>query len=373
MIRGLLLLAVLPLPLAVAQEAPDGRAVYAREACWQCHRHTRDAFPAIADARRAGPVIGAPGLARSPEWHLAHLYAPRTTSPGSEMPASARLFAENPRAAQVEAFLREHDSDGDGVVTRKECADFEGLDTGNGIVSRADAAPIPSPDALALVRYLEEAEQAAPLAAAPPPPPPADRAAAAARGRARFLTTCAGCHGERADGNGPAAPFFPDHPPRNLLRGDYRYRSTRDTAPLDEDIFRTIRQGAGPSMPAWPQLSDAQVWDLVVYLESIHPYFLTQELLVTEAGGAGGPRIVQKGADTDDASGARLDGGRVRKEPDGRWWLLDASGARPIEDGMRAGAYTFRLGRPVYDWMEEFRPRPLAIPEPPFPYSEASA
>ena len=40
---------------------------------------------------------------------------------------------------------------------------------------------------------------------------------------------------------------------------------------------------------------------------------------------------------------------------------------------MRAGPYTFRLGRPVYDWMEEFRPRPLAIPEPPFPYSEASA
>jgi len=372
-IRAALLVAVLSLPAALAEEQPDGRAVYAREACWQCHRHAKDSFPGIADARRDGPVIGAPGLARSPEWHLAHLYAPRTTSVGSEMPAFPGLFAENPRAAAVEAFLRQHDLDGDGVVTRKECEDFEGLDTGNGVVSRADAAPIPSPDALALVKYLEESEQAAPLAAAPPPPPPADREAAAARGRARFLVSCAGCHGDRADGNGPAARFFPDHPPRNLLRGDYKFRSTRDTAPLDEDLFRTIRQGAGPSMPAWPQLSDAQVWDLVLYLKSIHPYFLTQELFVTEAGGSGGLAIVQKGADSDDASGARLDGGSVVKEPDGRWWWRDASGARPIEDGMRAGRYTFRLGRPVYDWMEEFRPRPLVVPDPPFPYSEASA
>lgn len=378
MVRAVLLLALLPLLLAVAQDGADGRTVYAREACWQCHVHVRDAFPQIPDARRAGPVIGAPGPARSPEWHLAHLYAPRTTSPGSEMPASAHLFAGNPRAAEVEAFLLAHDKDGDGVVTRTECADFRGLDTGNGIVSRADAAPVPSPEALALVRYVAAAEQpaAAPDAAPDAMPrtgPPDDRATAADRGRALFLASCAGCHGERADGNGPAAPFFPDHPPRNLVRGDYKFRSTKDAAPLDEDLFRTIRRGAGPSMPAWPHFSDAQVWDLVLYLKSLHPYFLTQELFVTETGGRGGVRIVQEGADTDDASGADLPPGAVRKGPDGRWLWIDASGERPIEDGLRLGRYAFRLGRPVYDWMEEFRPEPLEIPEPPFPYSEESA
>jgi mono/diheme cytochrome c family protein len=373
-VRALPLLALLPLLLASAQEGTTGPAVYAREACWQCHAHATDPFPQIADARRAGPVIGARGPARSPEWHLAHLHSPRATSAGSEMPSYAHLFAGHPRAAEVEAFLKEHDRDGDGVVTRKECDDFRGLDTGNGIVSRADAAPIPSPDALALVRYLLDAEQpAADGDATPRTGPPADRADAAARGRALFLASCAGCHGDRADGNGPAAPFFPDHPPRNLRRGDYKFRSTKDPAPLDEDLFRTIRRGAGPSMPAWPDLSEAQVWDLVLYLKSIHPYFLTQELFVTEAGGAGGARIVQEGADTDDASGAALEGGAVRKEADGRWWWIDASGARPVEDGMRAGRYAFRLGRPVYDWMEEFRPEPLPVPEPPFPYSEESA
>jgi len=370
----LALTAVLPFLLATAQEAPPGRAVYAREACWQCHVHAQDAFPRILDAQRTGPVIGAPGLARSPEWHLAHLYAPRTVSAASEMPAFADLFAPNPRAPEVEAFLKEHDHDGDGVVTQAECADFRGLDTGNGVVSRADAAPIPSPDALALVRYLADAEQVAlPEDATPHTEPPAGRDAAAARGRALFVTNCAGCHGDRADGNGPAAPFFGDHPPRNFLRGDYKFRSTKDAAPLVEDLFRTIRRGAGPSMPGWPQLSEAQVWDLVFYLESLHPYFLTRELFVTEEGGLRGPSIVQKGADTDDASGAVLPDGAIRKEADGRWWWIDAEGARPIEDGLRIRSHVFHLGRPVYDWMDEFRPEPLAIPEPPFPYSEESA
>lgn len=371
--RALPLLALLPLLLARAQDGTEGRAVYLREACWQCHVHARDAFPALTDARRTGPVIGAPGPARSPEWHLAHLYVPRATSSGSEMPSYAHLFAGNPRAAEVEAFLKRHDRDGDGVVTKRECDDFAGLDTGNGVVSRADAAPLVSPDALALVRYLADMERVAPMDAAPRTPPPHDREAAAARGRSLFVTTCAGCHGDRADGNGPAAPFFGDHPPRNFRRGDYKFRSTKDPAPLDEDLFRTIRRGAGPSMPGWPQLADAQVWDLVFYLESLHPYFLTRELSVTKEGGALGLKIVQKGADTDDASGAALEGGAIRKEADGRWWWTDKSGARPIEDGLEIPPYTFRLGRAVYDWMEEFRPRPLPIPDPPFPYSEESA
>jgi cytochrome c oxidase cbb3-type subunit 2 len=59
----------------------------------------------------------------------------------------------------------------------------------------------------------------------------------------------------------------------------------------------------------------------------------------------------------------------VRKGPDLRWWWND----KPIEDGLVAGAYTFRLGRPVFDWMEDSRPKEMPIGEPPFPYSEASA
>jgi mono/diheme cytochrome c family protein len=108
-------------------------------------------------------------------------------------------------------------------------------------------------------------------------------------------------------------------------------------------------------------------------VKSLHPYFLTRELFVTEAGGAGGVTFVQKGASADDASGATLRGGRIRKEADGRWWWIGETGARPVEDGLEAAGYRFRLGRAVYDWMEEFRPRPLSIPEPPFPYSEESA
>lgn len=369
---------------AQARDRPDaGREVFSGEACWQCHSHARDAaLTRVAGTRRTGPVIGAPGPARSREWHRAHFFSPRAIVSDSPMPAYAGYFTLHPRHAEVAAFVARHDSrDGsmheDGIVTKAEYtgaggrdwgAELARLDTGNGVISRADARPAPTPELTALIDYLAREERPEPAAARAAIGEPADRERSIARGRALFRRHCAGCHGERADGNGPAAPFFGDHPPRNFLRGEYRYRSTvLPEPPLDEDLFRTIRRGAGPSMPAWPAFADRQVWDLVEYLKSNHPGYLPHELFV-ERDGRPVLAFVQVDADAGDASGATLGDGRLVKR-DGRWWW----NGRPVRSGDSVGGYGFRLGKPVFDWMDGFAPERVELPDVRVGYSRRSA
>ncbi|MHC4135822.1 MAG: c-type cytochrome [Planctomycetota bacterium] len=388
--RALLLLLVTAVLVGVFARAQDrtakGREVFLGEACWQCHTHARDASLArVEGTRRTGPVIGAPGPARSRGWQRAHFFAPRATASDSPMPAYATYFTPHPRIEEVAAFVARYDThDGsmheDGIVTQVEYTraggrDWEAtlgrLDTGNGVISRADSQPVPTPELEALIDYLareERPEPPAPVRAASPSSTPADRKRSIARGRALFLRHCAGCHGESADGNGPAAPFFGDHPPRNFLRGEYRYRSTTlPDPPLDEDLFRTIRRGAGPSMPAWPAFADRQVWDLVEYLKSNHPGYLPHELFV-ERDGHPVLAFVQVDAEVDDASGFTLGDGRLQKR-DGRWWW----NGRPVQSGASVGGYVFRLGKPVFDWMEDFAPEPVELPDVPIGYSRRSA
>jgi mono/diheme cytochrome c family protein len=276
------LLAALAL-LAAAAPAEEP-AAYREEACRQCHEGP--------GTRRAGPLPEA-FLPRSREWHLAHLFDARAVSAESTMPSWASRFRRSPREGAVREFVLRHDSrDGslheDGIVTRAEYeatggadwgAALRDLDTGNEVISLADAAPEPDPDLLALATWLEgRGDRAAP---APPPDPPSPGPGDPKAGRALFLRHCAGCHGERGDGNGPAAPFFGDHPPRNFLRGEYKFRSTlAPDPPTDADLARTIRRGAGGGMPAFPHLSGAQVGDLVELLKGLHPDYREPEPIV---------------------------------------------------------------------------------------------
>ncbi len=307
------------------------------------------------------------------------------------MPAYRALFG--PSDPAVATFIARYDSmddsaSQDGIVTRDEYrksghdgwpAALARLDkTKDGVVSAADGAPSPKAPARALAKWLVDLTGPSPrprprLKLPSGSSPLQDKPEAIARGRALHVRHCAGCHGTRADGNGPAAMFFPEHPPRNFLRGEYRYRSTPvGQPPLDLDLFRTIRRGLGGSMPAWPSFSDGQVWALVEYLKSNHPEYVPRELFISGDAthsfvkGTGGER---------DAFGIDLAGGRVRKR--GGRWLWNG---RPIADGgpeatVRTGdrVYTFRLGRAVFDWMDEARPRAVKVPAPPFAYSRESA
>jgi len=99
--------------------------------------------------------------------------------------------------------------------------------------------------------------------------------ASPAQGRALFRALCAGCHGFDGRGVSPAAKvYFP--PPRDLTRGEYRFRSTASgILPLRDDVLRTLHNGLpGTAMPAWgDQLDVGQEMSLVLYLETLSPRF----------------------------------------------------------------------------------------------------
>jgi high-affinity iron transporter len=90
-------------------------------------------------------------------------------------------------------------------------------------------------------------------------PPTAD----VARGRLRYLVHCALCHGERADGRGVRREGMSPTP------ADFTSRGWRDRM-SPRTVFAVIRDGKrGTPMPAWPALSDQEIWDLTAYVLSV--------------------------------------------------------------------------------------------------------
>jgi PQQ-dependent dehydrogenase (methanol/ethanol family) len=87
--------------------------------------------------------------------------------------------------------------------------------------------------------------------------PLANDPAAAIEGQRVYTATCESCHGLAGQGNrerGAPALSAP-----SLARGNE-----------DADLFRTIRSGViGTQMPAFAQLTDQQIWQLVAYIRSL--------------------------------------------------------------------------------------------------------
>jgi cbb3-type cytochrome c oxidase subunit II len=101
---------------AYAKAIRDGRDLYVAEACWHCHsqfvrpianeaqrfgevrsaQHYNTSLdrPVLWGTRRVGPDLTNEGGLRSNDWHMAHLNDPRSTSPGSVMPAYTWYFHE---------------------------------------------------------------------------------------------------------------------------------------------------------------------------------------------------------------------------------------------------------------------------------------
>lgn len=92
------------------------------------------------------------------------------------------------------------------------------------------------------------------------------------RGRDVYATYCAGCHGEKGDGKGPAAEMLIVKP-RDFTKGIFKFRSTpTGELPTTEDLYRTITLGAYPtSMPAWPLLSERERYAVIEYVKSFYP------------------------------------------------------------------------------------------------------
>ena len=96
----------------------------------------------------------------------------------------------------------------------------------------------------------------------------------AKRGAEDYRRYCAGCHGEKGNGEGENALHL-DPRPRDFTAGVFKCRSTpTGSLPLDDDLFNTISRGLHASaMPSWAPLMRQQRVDLVAYIKGFCPRF----------------------------------------------------------------------------------------------------
>jgi cytochrome c oxidase cbb3-type subunit I/II len=286
-----------------------GRRVYLSEGCWYCHSQyvrpvtgeTRRwgpvseageyAFdvPHLFGTRRIGPDLTRVGLKYGDEWHYAHFWNPRMLSEDSIMQPGRGLFdAPEERIKIVD--------DGAGNRTLEKTSFTQALfDFG----SKEQIKLTPNSDGLLFVP--QQVRGKFPLIWTPNKEYAGDTVRIAAetddlkglvayvqklgmnRGKWRDLfepqeievtdvtlprsaewiaygkevyeRRCIGCHGEKGDGNGPAATFLFNQRPRNFNAGVFKFRLTQKPVPTDGDLLRTITRGVrGTAMPAWYEL-----------------------------------------------------------------------------------------------------------------------
>ena len=94
-------------------------------------------------------------------------------------------------------------------------------------------------------------------------------AADAAKGAPIYAQRCAMCHGDKGAGDGPVAATIPEGmKPRNLANGANKYAT--DDAKL-KDLLKKGGAGVGlsPLMPAQTDLKDADLDNLVAFVNSL--------------------------------------------------------------------------------------------------------
>lgn len=89
------------------------------------------------------------------------------------------------------------------------------------------------------------------------------------RGREQYSMYCAGCHGEKGDGEGPAARFLSPKP-RDFRKGRVKFAAVpANTLPRDEDLLNTMNHGLhGTSMPAWNLIAHEDKLAIIAYLKT---------------------------------------------------------------------------------------------------------
>jgi mono/diheme cytochrome c family protein len=91
-----------------------------------------------------------------------------------------------------------------------------------------------------------------------------------------YLHYCYACHGEKGDGQGPAAPAMRP-PPRDLTTGTFKFAGVAaGELPQDEDLVQLLKRGlAGTPMLPW-DLSDRERNAVVQYLKTLSPRWKTE-------------------------------------------------------------------------------------------------
>jgi cbb3-type cytochrome c oxidase subunit I len=253
------------LPTLAANEL-RGRAVYGREGCMNCHSQlirmteddvrrfgaatqaweTGEEYPQMWGTRRIGPDLARERGRKSRDWHLAHLWNPRWTVPDSNMPRYPWLF------------------DGDVNKPTGEALDLiaylESLGRGAALAGLSGPAPLPNMDP-AMEKFCD---CAIPRTAGPPLQlntrmDPTEQTRFERRGADVFAHNCAGCHGTRGEGDGPAAgALLPK--PRALATARF------SDAALSDYLWNGV---PGSSMPGWHDLPANDLRALAAYVRSV--------------------------------------------------------------------------------------------------------
>lgn len=128
--------------------------------------------------------------------------------------------------------------------------------------------------ALALALALPLAFALAPLMAYAQEEPDLGTEEQRTAGREIHIDKCSQCHGSEGGGDGVAEAFFRPAP-RDFTAGVYKVRTTASgELPTDEDLKRVIREGMPyTGMPAWPNLSDRQITNLVYFIKTFNQDF----------------------------------------------------------------------------------------------------
>jgi cytochrome c oxidase cbb3-type subunit 2 len=300
----------------MATEATDytplqqrGRRVYLRDGCWYCHsqyvrpvtgetrrwgpvseagEYTFD-VPHLFGTRRIGPDLTRVGLKYGDEWHYAHFWNARMLSADSIMAPFEGLFNAPERRVKIvddgagnktlektpltqalfdfgskDQLKLTPNSDGLLFVPLQAHGKFPLIWTPNkeytGDTVRIAAETDDLHDLIAYVqklgmnrgkwRDLFEPQQIEVTDVTMP-----RSAEWIAYGKEVYERRCVGCHGDKGDGNGPAATFLYNQRPRNFSAGVFKFRLSQKPVPTDGDLLRTITRGVrGTAMPAWYEL-----------------------------------------------------------------------------------------------------------------------
>jgi DMSO reductase family type II enzyme heme b subunit len=190
----------------------------------------------------------------------------------------------------------------------------------------------------------------------------------ATAGKKVYDLKCAGCHGDKGDGKGPAAELLTPRP-RDLTSGIYKIRTVASKMPTDEDLFRIVSDGMpGTSMPPWRVLPERDRRNVVAYIKTFaaDKFKETPKKLELPKEVASSPESIKRGKEMYEAIEChKCHGVEGRADGPSRPELKDEWG-QPIAPANLAKRWNFRGGPTRLDIATRLGAGVLGTPMPTF-------
>jgi mono/diheme cytochrome c family protein len=204
---------------------------------------------------RTGPDLSQEGGSHTDEWHLAHFYNPRYTSPKSIMPQFSFYYDESQAGAPVPT-----EAINDLIAYVQSLGGQAGVERANR--QRALKEKLVSERARGNEAIIHEWFPSTWRNVRNPMEP---TIRSLVHGKQVFTTNCVGCHGLLGNGKGPASAFINRPAPRNLTDASQQLYFS------DGEMYDAILFGVdGTAMPAFGDLLTVNdIWDLTNFVRTI--------------------------------------------------------------------------------------------------------